>query len=157
MRGRDITIIQSIDEETEAYRGGVRAWIPERTPAYRTLPPPVTVHVGEDLRPSSLHWPLSSKSAECISFISTATTLVPSPVERWSSAFKVCMYLAQRHSVIKRQSKMSTQEQSPCNFHHALKLPVLGQEHLGVALQKLKCLKKRLHLSCTHFESCRRW
>lgn len=82
------------------------------------------------------------------------------PSAQPSRKLKLCfqgMYLAQRHSVIKRPSKMSTQEQSPCNFHHALKLPALGKEHLGVALQKLKCLKKRLHLSCTHFESCRRW
>lgn len=89
--GRDIIIIQFTDEETKAQRGWVRAWIPERTPTYRTPPSLVTVHMGDDLCLPSLHCPLSSLSADCISFISTATSLVHSSVESWGSAFKLCI------------------------------------------------------------------
>lgn len=156
--GRDIIIIQFTDEETKAQRGWVRASLDSRAHPY--LPhPSVSCNCSYGWWFVSTISPLSAELPECRLYLLYFHCYIPSA--QLSRKLRLCfqvMYLAQSHSAIKGQSKMSTQDQSPCNFHHAVKLPVLGEEHLGVALQKLKCLKKKqATFELLSFESCRRW
>lgn len=95
------------------------------------------------LCPSPLHGPWAPWGQRLPTFF-TATPPVPSPEEIWGAELcilpKVIHLLRGRAGLQPRPTLFW----SPCNFHHSLKLPgLLGEEHLGAALQKLKCLEKK--------------
>lgn len=133
----------------QAYRGWVQSQDSNLCSLARVCTPAYTFfHLSCNY---SLRWwpvfvisPLGHELHEAgtIYFFSLITvSLAPNPVQSWGAAsYAPC-------PVIKRESRMSTQDpsfQSPCNFHHSLKLPgPLEEEHLGIALQKFKCSEKK--------------
>lgn len=101
----------------------------------------MTPHWGHDSCPRSLHGAASSSRAEAVSTVaSTATALVPSPGGR--GALQV-VQLARVIQLLRGGAGLKHCVPKPTQFPARLEAPwSTGEEHLGEALQKFKCLTK---------------
>ena len=112
---------------------------------YGIYPALVTVNLGDGLCPSSLQWPMSSMRAETIYIFIHCYIPSAQPFRK----LRLCkLYVSCPKSFTYQEAEQDLNPapvfQCPRNFHYALKLPgLLGEEHLGGAPQKFKCLKKK--------------